>query len=185
MRNLHPLIRLAILAALVAMFAIAGANAPSLAQSAVAPVTVRWADGAFSVKIPNGWQQVAPEDPNARLEIRSAAVRGNCTISTRPAEQPRIEDYDRAWFDARAAAVLRQAVVRSYELKRIGANRGGLGDVVGDLELAGGTKRFRGQMFFLLDRGIRYTISCFDDVASYDAIRPAFTLLTESFAFVK
>ena len=184
MRSRHPFIRLAIPAALAAMFAIGAANAPSVAQSG-ASVTVRWAGGAFSVKIPDGWQQVAPEDPNARLEIRSAKARGNCTISTRPAEQPRIEAYDRAWFDARAAAVLKQAVVDSYELKRIGANRGGLGDVVGDLELAGGTKRFRGQMFFLLDRGARYTISCFDEVVNYDAMRPAFALLTESFVFAK
>lgn len=184
MRSRYPLVRLAVLAALAAIFAIGATSAPGFAQSG-APVTVRWAGGAFSVKVPDGWQQVAPEDPNARLEIRSAETRGNCTISTRPAEQPRIEAYDRVWFDARAAAVLKQAVVRGYELKRIGANMGALGDVVGDLEIAGSSKRFRGQMFFLLDRAVRYTISCFDEVATYDAMRPAFAQLTESFAFVK
>ena len=154
------------------------------AQNA-APITVRWAGGAFSVRLPEGWQQVTPEDQNTHFEIRSPQVKGNCTVSTRPAEHPRIDLYDRAWFEARASAILKQPVVRGYELKRVGANRGGLGDVVGDIEIAGGPRRFRAQMLFLLEAGQRYTISCFEEVATYDAVRPAFTTLTESFAFVK
>ncbi len=149
------------------------------------PVIVRWAGGAFSVRVPEGWQQVTPEDPNAHFEIRSPQAKGNCTISTRPAEHPRIDLYDRAWFESRAAAILKQPVVRGYELKRVGANRGGLGDVVGDIEIADGPRRFRAQMLFLLDAGQRYTVSCFEEVATYDAVRPAFTTLAESFAFVK
>jgi hypothetical protein len=170
--------------ALLCLALFLASTAIATAQSA-APLTVRWAGGAFSVRLPDGWQQVTPEDPNTHFEIRSPQAKGNCTVSTRPAEHPRIELYDRAWFEARAAAILKQPLVRGYELKRVGANRGGLGDVVGDIEIAGGPKRFRAQMLFLLEAGQRYTISCFEEVVAYDAVRPAFTTLSESFAFVK
>ena len=175
--------RLAVLS--IALLAAVPIPAHMAAAQGASPVTVRWAGGTFSVRMPDGWQQVTPEDQNTHFEIRSPQAKGNCTVSARPAEHPRIDLYDRAWFESRAAAILKQPVVRGYELKRVGANRGGLGDVVGDIEVAGAPRRFRAQMLFLLDAGQRYTISCFEEVATYDAVRPAFTRLTESFVFVK